>query len=167
MKEHLIQFYEYNAWANRHILNVTGKLQKENFTQELAYSQNSIRNILVHILLAEWLWRERIQGNPMGAAEARRKLSTKDFSTPEKLLDYWSGEERKMRNFLRDLTEEGIMGTFKYTNTAGRELEYTIADILSHVVLHGMQHRAEVAMMLTDFGFSPGNLDYSLYLIAE
>ena len=103
----------------------------------------------------------------MGVAAARQKLSSEDFPTPEKLLERWSDEAMKMRNFLGDLTEQGIMGKFKYTNTVGQDLEYTIADILNHVVLHGMQHRAEVALMLTDFGFSPGNLDYSLYLIAE
>jgi uncharacterized damage-inducible protein DinB len=167
VKEHLLQYYEYNVWANRLIVKTAERLSKEQFTQELSYSPNSIRDILVHILLAEWLWRERMQGNPMGAAEARQKLISKDFPTPEKLLDRWFDEEMKMRNFFGDLTEEDIMGTFKYTNTAGRELEYTIADILNHVVLHGMQHRAEVALILTDFGFSPGNLDYSLYLITE
>jgi uncharacterized damage-inducible protein DinB len=118
-------------------------------------------------MLAEWLWRERMQGNPMGATEARQRLDPRNFPTPERLLSHWNDEETKMRKFLGELTEEGVRGTFKYTNTAGRELEYTIADILNHVVLHGMQHRAEVALMLTDFGFSPGNLDYSLYLIAE
>jgi uncharacterized damage-inducible protein DinB len=167
VKEHLVQFFEYNVWANRLIVKTAERLSEEQFTQDIPYSQNSIRDILVHILLAEWLWRERMQGYPMGAAEARQKLNPTDFPTPEKLLDHWTDEAMKMRNFLGDLTEEGIMGTFKYTNTAGRELEYTIADILNHVVLHGMQHRAEVALMLTDFGFSPGNLDYSLYLIAE
>ena len=167
MKEHLLQYYEYNVWANRLIVKTAERLSKEQFTQVLSYSPNSIRDILVHILLAEWLWRERMQGNPMGAAEARQKLNPKDFPTPEKLLHRWSDETMKMRNFLGDMTEEDIMGKFKYTNTAGRELEYTIADILNHVVLHGMQHRAEAALVLTDFGFSPGNLDYSLYLIKE
>lgn len=167
MKEHLVQFFEYNVWANRLIVKTAERLSEEQFTQEIPYSQNSIRDILVHILLAEWLWRERMQGYPMGAEEARQKLNPTDFPTSEKLLDHWTDEAMKMRNFLGDLSEEGIMGTFKYTNTAGRELEYTLADILNHVVLHGMQHRAEVALMLTDFGFSPGTLDYSLYLIAE
>jgi uncharacterized damage-inducible protein DinB len=72
-----------------------------------------------------------------------------------------------MRNFLGDLSDEGFFETFKFVNIAGRHLEDTRADGLTQLVFHGMQHRAEVAAMLTEFGFSPGNLDYYLYLHTE
>jgi uncharacterized damage-inducible protein DinB len=35
--------------------------------------------------------------------------------------------------------------------------------ILQHVILHGMQHRSEAAMLLTRYGQSPGNLDFIFY----
>jgi uncharacterized damage-inducible protein DinB len=32
--------------------------------------------------------------------------------------------------------------------------------ILQHVILHGMQHASEIAKRLTEFGHSPGNIDF-------
>ena len=38
------------------------------------------------------------------------------------------------------------------------------ADIFTQMVLHGMQHRSECAVILTNLGHSPGNIDYIVYL---
>jgi uncharacterized damage-inducible protein DinB len=38
------------------------------------------------------------------------------------------------------------------------------ADVLTQLLFHGMQHRAEMAQMLTEFGHSPGNIDYLIYI---
>lgn len=36
--------------------------------------------------------------------------------------------------------------------------------MLLHQANHAMQHRSEVAVFLTEFGFSPGQLDLMRYL---
>ena len=103
----------------------------------------------------------------MDYAQAIEEIIPEDFPTVEKLYHRWFDEELAMRNFLGDLDEDGFQEAFKYVNIAGRHLEDTRADALIHIVLHGMQHRAEAAAVLTEFGLSPGNLDYYLYLHAE
>jgi uncharacterized damage-inducible protein DinB len=35
---------------------------------------------------------------------------------------------------------------------------------MSHVVAHGIQHRSEVALLLTHLGHSPGGLDLALFV---
>jgi uncharacterized damage-inducible protein DinB len=167
MKAYLEQLYDYNVWANGLVLKYAQKLPEEQYTQETTHSFGSIRDTLVHILFVEWLWRERIQGNPMDVDEAMESMKPENFPTMDDLYHRWFDEELAMRNFLGDLSEEGYLETFGYVNIAGRYLEDTKADGLTQLVLHGMQHRAEVAAVLTEFGFSPGNLDYYLYLHAE
>ena len=167
MKAYLEQLYDYNVWANGLILKFSEQLPEEQFTQETTHSHGSIRDTLVHVMGAEWVWRERMGGNQIDISAARKALDPGNFPTVEKLYHRWFDEELAMRNFMGDLSEEGFLGTFKYSSSSGREIEDTIADILAHVVLHGMQHRAEVAAVLTEFGFSPGNLDYLSYLHAD
>jgi uncharacterized damage-inducible protein DinB len=35
---------------------------------------------------------------------------------------------------------------------------------MMHVLFHGAQHRSEAAEMLTEYGFSPGELDFFVFL---
>jgi uncharacterized damage-inducible protein DinB len=38
---------------------------------------------------------------------------------------------------------------------------------ITHLMLHGMQHRSELALMLTGFGHSPGDIDLVFYLMEQ
>jgi uncharacterized damage-inducible protein DinB len=42
--------------------------------------------------------------------------------------------------------------------------ERTLWRCLVHVVNHGTQHRSDAAVMLTNFGQSPGGIDFTLFL---
>jgi uncharacterized damage-inducible protein DinB len=35
---------------------------------------------------------------------------------------------------------------------------------MAHLVNHGTQHRSEAAAMLTEYGYSPGDIDFIIYL---
>jgi uncharacterized damage-inducible protein DinB len=167
MKAYLEQLYDYNVWANGLILKYAEMLPEEQFTVDTTHSFGSIRDTLVHILIVEWLWRERIQGTGLEYRQALEEIIPEDYPSVEKLYDRWFDEELAMRNIMGDMAEEDFLRLVPYTNASGRELEDPVADVLAHLVLHGMQHRAEVAAILTDFGFSPGSLDYTAYLHAE
>ena len=76
----------------------------------------------------------------------------------------WQEEEQKMRAFLAELTDSDLNRIIRYRSTEGKVRENRLGEILHHVVLHGMQHRSEMASMLTNFGHSPGNIDFIVYL---
>ena len=48
----------------------------------------------------------------------------------------------------------------------GVEFERVLWQILAHVVNHGTQHRAEAALLLTEMGYSSGDVDL-IYFLAE
>ncbi len=161
MKEILTTLYNYNYWASRRILDSLADIDADQFTVRApAFGQASLRSILVHIVTAEWIWRSRCQENISPTA----MLDEADFPDLTSLMERYQVEEEKMRTYLASLTDGDLDQTIHYLTTSGKPMAQKLAYILHHVVLHGMQHRAEVAAILTDLGHSPGDIDFIVYL---
>lgn len=56
------ELYAYNRWANAEALDAASALSEPQFTRDLGNSFPSVRDTLVHILAAEWIWLSRWQG---------------------------------------------------------------------------------------------------------
>src|ERR1700682_5436430 len=54
--------FQYNQWADRRTLDACSTLTNEQFTRDLGSSFRSLRDTLVHLYGAEWVWNERIEG---------------------------------------------------------------------------------------------------------
>jgi len=161
MKETLTTLYNYNYWANQRILNSLAAVDSGQFTVPMpAFGNASLRTILVHIVMAEWIWRNRCQEKISPTA----MLDEEDFPDLPTLVERYQVEETKMQAYLASLTEGDLEQTIHYQTTSGKPMADKLAYILHHVVLHGMQHRAEIAAILTDLGHSPGNIDLIVYL---
>src|SRR5712671_1196779 len=52
----------YNQWADLRIVDACSALTSEQFTRALGSSFGSVRDTLVHLYGAEWVWNERIEG---------------------------------------------------------------------------------------------------------
>ena len=164
MLDPIRKLHDYNAWANGLIFRAAEGVTPVEFTQKDAHSQRSLREILVHVLFAEWVWLQRMNGNSPDAALVSSTMQPEDFPTIADLHQRWFEEELMMRAFLADLTKEKLGETFQYTTTKGQPFQQTYQDVLTHIVLHGMQHRAEAAQILTNLSRSPGDIDFIRYL---
>lgn len=69
-----------------------------------------------------------------------------------------------MRGFLDALQDDDLATPLTYTTLRGQPETVPLAATLLQVINHGTQHRSEVAFLLTDLGYSPGDLDFHLYL---
>ncbi|MFN8423863.1 MAG: DinB family protein [Anaerolineae bacterium] len=67
-------------------------------------------------------------------------------------------------DYVDGLTDADLDSTITYANTKGEPFRNPLWQILTHLSLHGMQHRAEAAAMLTERGASPGDIDFIRYL---
>jgi uncharacterized damage-inducible protein DinB len=154
--------YDYNYWANRRLLQAAEKISPDQLAQGLPMSWESVLGTFVHIMSAEWIWRMRCQEKVSPAAP----LDAGQFTTLALLRRRWDEEEQTMRGYLAGLDAAALQEVIHYRNTRGEPFAYTLWKILVHVLNHGTQHRAEIALYLTTFGQSPGDIDFPRYLDA-
>jgi len=152
--EEIQTLYSYNAWANARILDTAEQPSHEQFLSTRGASFDSIRDTLVHTMSAQWLWLERWNGrSPTAAIDAR------DFAELASIRTRWAGIERDTQVFLGGLSEARLASIVEYRNTKGERWAYPLWQQMLHQVNHATQHRSEAAVMLTQLGHSPGDLD--------
>ncbi|NJO04364.1 MAG: hypothetical protein HC876_01835 [Chloroflexaceae bacterium] len=160
MIETIQKLYDYNYWANALLLEKAAEVDPAQLKATTAYSFGSLFGTLVHTMSAEWMWRLRMQ-----EGRSPERLHTgDDFAGLQGIRDFWGVEEGQMRAFLSGLSDDALMQPIFYTNTNGQMQRNLLWESLQHLVLHGMQHRSEIAIMLTDYGHSPGWIDFIRYV---
>ena len=156
--EYIRILYEYNSWANARILASAASVPSELWgSAALGYCK--LRDTLVHTLAAEWNWCSRWQG-----VSPKAMLDPNDFPTLESVLLRWNVEANTMADFAARLSESDLQARFAYTTTSGKPMSNTLWHTMVHLVNHGTQHRSELAMLLTELGHSPGNIDIISFL---
>jgi uncharacterized damage-inducible protein DinB len=161
LASHLRRLFGYNYWANHLLMDKATEINNEQFLAETRFPHGGLRDTFSHLLFAEWIWRERCLGK--SPVEGDKMPEMENFPDLTSLRDFWTQEERRMQAYLAELTDEQAATDLHYTSTKKEPFMLPIEDILSHVVIHGMQHRSEIAQMLTELGHSPGDIDYSLH----
>ena len=86
------------------------------------------------------------------------------FASFDALEQRWNEEERTMRDYLARLSDDDLTDYVRYTTDSGQKRERLLWHCLLHVVNHGTQHRSEAAAILTGYGHSPGDLDFTVFL---
>ena len=160
-KQDVSLLYKYNKWANAKIMEGAVNVTHEQFIANANFPHGGLRGTLVHTLFAEWIWRHRWEGTSPVV-----HLKSEDFPTFETLEHRWADEEDLLMRFIENVTDDMLNNYFFYTATDGSPYERVLWQTMLHLVNHGTQHRSEAAAMLTDFGHSPGDIDF-VYFLSE
>ena len=144
MLPHLRRLFSYDAWANKEVLLSLQKIEGP--------PARSIQ-LLAHIVSAERLWLERIEAQPqtmpvwpsLTLAQCERELET--------LSDGY-------RRYLSAIGEEDLTKKIKYTNSKGESFLNEMQDILTHVIMHSVYHRGQIASDVRSMGFQPAYTDF-------
>lgn len=151
--------FQYNDWANDRILNTAEQVSSEQLTAPNEFGWGSLHGALVHLMDAEYIWRFLLKdGLFIG------ELNPDDFPHVSAIRARWAEEREAFWDFLKGLSDADLLGILTYEAHDGPR-QRVLWHCLAHVVNHGTQHRAECAALLTGFGHSPGNLDFTEYLL--
>jgi len=146
MKQYFLKLYQYNAWANKRVINC---LTRQNISDE------KILGIVGHIVAAQFLWLHRIKGLPPANVKLWGEYTLGQVTTmAEEAGQLWLDFVESTEDFNRQLT---------YNNYVGEPYVNNVEMIMIHLVNHSSYHRAQVAMLLRQKGFEPINTDFITY----
>jgi uncharacterized damage-inducible protein DinB len=146
MKKYFLKLYQYNAWANRRVLN---GLEQQRITHE------KILSLMGHVGAAEMLWLHRVKGLPKPNVKLWDNYSLNELvGMIEKVDHQWLEFIEQTESFDRELS---------YTNYTGDPFTNNVEMIMVHTANHASYHRAQVAMLLRQNGFEPVNTDFITY----
>lgn len=139
-----LRLYRYGMWANRETMTAL---------ENLAQPPSTALNGMAHIVAAEWLWLGRVQNADPG-------ISVWPSWTPEECRSRLETGIRKWESYLAICTDKTLTETCSYANSRGERFTSPLADILTHIGVHGGYHRGQIAAALRAAGITPPYTDF-------
>ena len=140
MTEQLKRWLRYNVWANRESLKSLNDSAPEPALKRMA-----------HIVAAEALWLDRVEGKASGAVWPKLQVS--------EIADLITSNDQRWQSAMKSggAWQDRKIG---YKNSKGEPWNSSVADIIQHVVLHAAHHRGQIASDLRAAGHEPAYTDF-------
>ncbi|MSR47401.1 MAG: damage-inducible protein DinB [Planctomycetes bacterium] len=138
------QQLDYDGWANREILASLRPLPAPP-ARALA--------LLNHVVGASRLWLARLQGTPSPCAVWPQWTLAQCSAEVGALRERW-------RRWSAPLVPDALEAMITYTNSKGERYTSRVADVLTHVALHGAHHRGQLLAELRAAGHLPPYVDF-------
>lgn len=140
----LKRLFIYDHWANLEMARA--------FSVLAAPPRKSVA-IYAHIAGAGQIWLGRVQRNGL-------HVTPWPDLTVEQSKKQLSDLHLAWRRYLEGLGEPGLTASVTYVNTQGEPFANSVRDILTHVLMHGTYHRAQIALNLRESGHEPPMTDF-------
>jgi uncharacterized damage-inducible protein DinB len=134
---HIKTLFDYHWHTTNRLMEGAAKLTLDDYHANPGFGHGSVHDLLFHLLRTDRSWRLALAG--------------------------FAEEQVAWQALLGSLTVEEFEGDVDLTNWRGEPVTFARWRVLHHLVLHGMQHHAELAALLTAKGQSPGNIDFIFY----
>lgn len=138
---------DYHYWARDRMLDALEPLDAGAFARPTGNSFGSIRDTVVHVYSAEWIWLQRWHGtSPSAAADVAHLTDVASIRAA------WAALESGVREYVAGLDDATVDERVRYRNLAGAEAESSRWTMLQHVVNHASYHRGQVTTMIRQAG---------------
>ena len=155
----LNNYSEYHIWAGNRIRSLVEKLTEKEFTQELNYfSQKSIREICLHIIMAQEYCLAVI--NKMDIHKFTVKMDNLEKLHKEEIITEWQISDKNLAKELQTNLDKEI--TFPFRDKKYKVVKY---DFLLQYPSHTIYHRGQLIIALKKLGKEVVGTDYLFYLM--
>ncbi len=143
----------HNRWANDRLLDACAPLTREQFHQTFDIGPGSLHHTIAHIAGAMMGWSDML---------AQREQRPR----PEKTADFTVDQLRAMLADASDDIEKSAARPVDEIVTGargGRTYSFTRGAVLTHLMTHGVHHRAQCLNMLRQLGATPPDLSVMVW----
>ncbi len=145
--EHARSMIDYTIWADDKLLAAADGIDDAQYGR--------IADQLRHMLMTQRYW----YANWTGKEPIEPKLDSL-----AKAREAYTASHEALGAFGARLTDEKWHRTEAWWKRWGVDKTLPLGESITQIFFHGIQHRAEIAMPLSLWGHSPGDLDYIVYL---
>jgi uncharacterized damage-inducible protein DinB len=163
-----IAIYEYLVKARAKLWDWVRPLTMEQDPKEVTFGKKTIRDTIVEIPVAEWLYGMRLVGESIPSREEQPFV--KYYQTGFGLLESaWRELADRTRRILRE--ERDWSRPLEYIvrppNRPAVRISATAGGLATQMICHEVHHRAQVMAMLRQFGIAAENLDYTAFMVTR
>lgn len=152
----------YHHWAGDQLFAAASALSARDLDLAWGGSFGTGRALLRHIVGAERLWCDRLNGRPSSKIpEYPATHAGTDFR------DEWTRLTAEERDIVARLTQKALGEELTYVNIKGETKTYVLDDILMHIVNHGTYHRGQISQLLRDRGHASPSTDLLFFFEHE
>lgn len=148
--------YGHSVWANGRLLEQADKLTPEQLAAPVEGGIGTVYETLLHMMASQLGWLRRFR--------AQDPVEPPDPPDLASLRAAWKALDDETTGYIASLTDDDLAEVIHYRSWYGWERTSPRWQAVLHQAFHQHQHRGELAMVLTRFGHSPGEIDIFDYL---
>ncbi|MCB1218669.1 DinB family protein [bacterium] len=148
----LKRLLHHDMWANHRAIEMSRALPEES---------ERCRKLMAHILTSKKMWLGRIHDTQDGKLDSWPDLSWQQVD------DLLAEMNVAVPAYLDSLSEDDLSRVISYVNPRGMNISVRLGDIITHSMLHGQYHRAQIATSVREAGGEPVMTDFIVMAIGE
>ena len=148
MMSHFPRLFAHLGWADQAVIAAL---------RQTATPEKDWVDLFAHVLGSEHVWLARIVGR-------ESELAVWPTLTLDECAMVAQANLAGYLELLERADPDQLAAMIHYRNSAGREFDSTIEDILLHVCLHGSYHRGQIARCMRQGNAVPAPTDYIGYI---
>ena len=160
MKSLLLNFLQYNHWANEKMCKYLSGVDEDEIVKKKKAEYHTIKKVILHIADAEQTWLARLNGkniphmHNLDAGKGFAEICKIIRSNSADFIDLISAQE-----------DEFFLSSTEYINLKGKTFSQNNSEIILHCMNHSTFHRGQVMCMLRHVGYTDQSAsDFIMFL---
>jgi len=153
MRDHFITLFEYEAWANQRIVDTLRGLRGS--PPERALER------MTHIIDAQRIWLFRLDPERPSPEAAPPRW------TLDQIEHHGECIARDLIEYIGALSKQDLHSVISYSGRDGVSFRSKVADVLTHLAVHGAHHRGQIMVDLRGAVDAPPSFGYIVFTREE